>query len=329
MKKIAWMVLVGLLLTMVFAGSAMAAGTGIQFGGKIYTFYGANSTNGTYEFDQVTFVIEDGQVTIKQDGKPDEVHQLYSSTSEQVIVVENTVENTRQTANSVDVIYNDGTLASGATEVTTIIMQDRTADSLMDQRESYDVYAQYGLTYNETEKALYYQGKAVRIFKDEYPLADQAYQAIEKVNLQGTIDIIAKRDVNYQLTGLYVLSQDDFSSRDLTSYLPPANATATAVCESGPMTPGELKKMFDAYAHLGLTYDVSTDILTYQGKTVRSFTDVQQSNGESMNSGRFSGMITGLTNDFGVIDVETVRDYTKLDNDGNGTLTGLVVTNIE
>lgn len=337
MKKTTCIMLMGLLLAMVLTTSAMAASTAVQYDDKAYTFHNSDSTDGTYVIGDTTFIIKGDQVTIRQNGKPDEVHQLHHS-SETAKVVEKKVEVVQGTSTDISVVHSSNapiyatseatSVVGDTSEITSVAVYDATAAGLADQSENYAIYTQYGLSFDETNGAFYYQGKRVRVFEDGYPLDNQYYCAIEKVDLKGTIDIRAQRDVNYQLTGLYVLNQEDFSSRVIrviNTYL----AEATTAVESGSMTLSEKKETFDAYAHLGLTYDVSTDILTYQGKTVREFTDIQQSNGEAINSGRFTGTIIGLTKDFGVIDVVTVRDYTKLDADGNGTLTGLTVTSVK
>lgn len=44
-----------------------------------------------------------------------------------------------------------------------------------------------------------------------------------------------------------------------------------------------------------------------------------------MTSGRFEGTMTRIHDDEGEVDVETVRDYDHLDENGDGTLIGLKI----
>ena len=95
------------------------------------------------------------------------------------------------------------------------------------------------------------------------------------------------------------------------------------------MTIEEKQAFYAPYAELGMTYDAKKDSLIYQGQEVRRFLDIQKSNGEAPDSGRFSGTITNLNNDSGTIDVTTIRDYTRPDAEGNGKLVGVRVENAE
>lgn len=383
MKKIGCILVVGLLMTLMCT-SAMAAGVGIQLNGKTYTFCktsGEYSVDGTYVVDGVTFVFDGDQVTIKQDGKPEEVRTLVSS--EEAVTVRDAAEAVVPVAAGESTLVQEllpqptesmllpqpteGVLISVAQEAQDgsaqvqasaendvivqssssgqslqgVVVYDIPAAAVSDGSEytviantepvrgaDYSVYERYGMSFDAATRALSYQGKRVRIFQDEYPSSTDGYAvaSLEKVDEEGVIDVIAQHGEGFELIGLYVLSQEDFDSRDITSYIAPVSM-AVAVTESGQITPSELKALYDVYAPLGLSYDMSTDIMSYQGQTVRQFTDVQQTNDPA--SGYFSGSMMTLANDFGVIDVSTIRDFTKLDADGNGTLTGLRVTPVK
>ena len=52
-----------------------------------------------------------------------------------------------------------------------------------------------------------------------------------------------------------------------------------------------------------------------------------KSNGEALESGKFTGTISNFYNASGEIDVETIRDSTDLDENGVGRLLGLRVVN--
>ena len=97
-----------------------------------------------------------------------------------------------------------------------------------------------------------------------------------------------------------------------------------AGCED--WTPADKQAFFAEYAPFGLKYDPQTDALTYMGRAVRNFMDVRSSNGASLTGGSFRGSITQISNGDGAVDVETIRDYARPNASGEGTLTGIVVT---
>ena len=125
------------------------------------------------------------------------------------------------------------------------------------------------------------------------------------------------RDESGALTGLRVSSDADSA------------VSESAASEGEPWTAEEMAAFCAPYAPFGLTYDVSREALTYQGRTVRSFLDVKTSNGESFSSGKFAGTMTNFYNDAGEIDVETIRDYAQPDETGAGKLLGLRVTSAD
>ena len=102
-----------------------------------------------------------------------------------------------------------------------------------------------------------------------------------------------------------------------------AQSTETG-CEA--WTPTEKQEFFAEYAPFGIKYDPQTDALTYMGRALRSFLDVRSSNGASLTGGSFRGSITQFCKADGEVDVETIRDYARPNASGEGTLTGVVVT---
>ena len=182
----------------------------------------------------------------------------------------------------------------------------------------YSAYAKYGLSFDSGEDTLYYQGKPVRVFEDSYSEDED----IQSMNFDGEIDVRAKRDTNGELTGLYVFSAEEFATRDLEAPVVVAQS-AVSVEGGSALTSKEKQEIYGAYAQFGLIYDAAADTLTYAGQPVRQFTDIKSTNGEPLNSGRFEGVLTMLSNEAGEIDVETIRDYSTLDEAGNGTLMGL------
>ncbi|MGL6197489.1 MAG: hypothetical protein ACRC3H_01015 [Lachnospiraceae bacterium] len=95
--------------------------------------------------------------------------------------------------------------------------------------------------------------------------------------------------------------------------------------EEGAATPDELAKDYAVYEPFGLTYDKKTNSLYYQGKLVREFQDIMATNGEDLSGGKFSGTIRQFCNDYGEININTVRDFTTLEKNGYGKLTGIEV----
>ncbi len=73
-----------------------------------------------------------------------------------------------------------------------------------------------------------------------------------------------------------------------------------------------------------MTYDKANDRFYYDGKRVRRFIDIKISNGESLSSGKFKGSMMSRNDEYGEINIETVRDFTVLDENGYGKLTGVI-----
>jgi hypothetical protein len=183
---------------------------------------------------------------------------------------------------------------------------------------------------------------------------------------EGTVDVRAIRDFSKiklnpdgshdpsgELIGLESLSKAEFKARDIEEYRNPqvtsavsapvydgayesgsnasygafAAPTTNAVdASSGSLTPDELAERYSIYEPFGVTYDADFDRFYYGGKTVRRFLDVFIGNGESFSSGKFKGAMMSLYNEDGEIDITAVRDYSILDKDGYGKLTGIEVS---
>lgn len=90
------------------------------------------------------------------------------------------------------------------------------------------------------------------------------------------------------------------------------------------LNPKEMQAFFASYAPYGLKYDVEENVLYYQGKRVRQFTDVLQCDDGTMENGSCSMKCACFES--GEVDVQTVRDYEKLDDQGYGTLMGVTIT---
>ena len=200
------------------------------------------------------------------------------------------------------------------------------------QAEDFAAYAAFGLTYDEQAQQLLYDGERVRYFEDLFPVAENT-AGMTFFDKDGTVDVVAQQDLSNlpqnpdgstnpggTLTDLRVCSAQEFESRDLAPLLHPDLSTAVA---GDPLSEAELTAMYAVYAPYGLSYDAKTDTLTFEGQTVRYFRDILSSNGELTESGKFQGSFTNHWTDSGTVDVEALRDYTKPDQDGNGTLAGI------
>ncbi|MDD3410422.1 MAG: hypothetical protein PHY12_06400 [Eubacteriales bacterium] len=355
MKRMKWIVWMGLALSIALCAPALAQTTGIAVDGKTYAFRGSE---GIYEADGKTFVIGADTVTIKEPGKADRVLTLSQSADtgnavagDAFVSFESAAETGEfaqaygESAVAEDApdaaVCVEGTAADSVDGVTVIehvlsscAMEDAAVDAAR-----FDEYARFGLSYDATGNALYYQGQRVRIFEDTYALDEQSCVALEHMDDQGTIDVRAKRDMTKKsfradgsedltatLTGLYALSDAEFAARDLADWTQTqTGSTAATATTEGEMTIAEKIAFYAPYEAFGLRYDAGTDALTYHGQRVRTFTDIRQSNGEALGGGRFHGVMTQTGFEGGEIDIETIRDYAKPDANGDGTLLGITV----
>ncbi len=85
----------------------------------------------------------------------------------------------------------------------------------------------------------------------------------------------------------------------------------------------ELTAIAEEYAPFGVTYDAEEDQWYWNGEAVGFFRDVLTSNGKSLTGGGFRGTMRTLPSRNGSLRVETVRDFTRPNAMGYGTLTGI------
>lgn len=104
-----------------------------------------------------------------------------------------------------------------------------------------------------------------------------------------------------------------------------ASSSGETAVAGEPLTSEELQKMLDEYQPFGITYDEAQQQWYYNGTKVGYFRDVLTSNGESLSGGNFQGTMRSFSGD-GSLEIETVRDYGKLNAEGYGTLTGITVS---
>jgi hypothetical protein len=248
--------------------------------------------------------------------------------------------------------------AANAAQSAPMAVTDTTTDPYP-YSDRFAVYAEYGLDYDNTTDRLFYKGELVRYFEDWFPVDDNSYAGQDYFNENGTVDIHGVRDMSQviyyadggydpsgKLIGVELYSQAEFDARDVDKLISPVQNSAQSenmsdsgaqpngatgqtigqASESGPqLTPDEYVKMYSVYEPFGVTYDKVKDRFYYNGKLVRSFQDIQMSNGESLSGGRFQGSMMSRNEEDGEIDIETVRDFTVLDENGYGKLTGIKV----
>ena len=196
-------------------------------------------------------------------------------------------------------------------------------------QQIYAPYEQYGLIYDATRDVLTFDGEVVRWFEDYYPVGENETAGIDFLNENGTVDVYAIRDFESfakatdgsidpagKLIGLKKFTQEEFDKRVIQTF--------SSVAVSGdPWDDSEFQQIVQEYEKFGVTYDANADQWYLNGEKVRYFWDVLMSNGESLTSGKFHGEIRTLESGDGTIDIYTIRDYSHLNNENYGTLTGI------
>lgn len=228
--------------------------------------------------------------------------------------------------------------AEGSPEVTAVSLAVSSGDSGEEEAGPagrFRPYEPFGLLYDAEENELRFGGERVRWFEDYYPLSGDGAQAgNDFFDEDGTVDVHAVRDRSrlirradgsYDpggiLTGVEAFSEEAFAARDVQALRDPA--PATAVAGGGEWSQAELEAIAEGYAPFGITYDAGEDQWYYNGEAACSIRDVLISNGESPTGGRFHGTIRTLSSERGSVRIETVRDFTRPDAQGYGTLTGV------
>ena len=207
------------------------------------------------------------------------------------------------------------------------------ADTYVSYEEQFKPYEQFGLTYDATKDELQYNGKVVRWFEDYYTVADGIQAGQDFFNENGVVDVYAVRDFNNvvraddgsfdpsgKLIGVKEFSAEEFAARDIEAIKNPPSPVAIT---GDPPTAKELEDMAKEYEAFGVTYDIKNDQWYFNGEKVRIFQDVLISNGENLTGGNFHGAIRTMGSADGTIDIYTVRDFTNLDANGYGALTGV------
>lgn len=218
-------------------------------------------------------------------------------------------------------------------------LEDAESSALGDAiwRESLKFYEAFGMTYDADKNELWYNGKLVRWFEDYYPVGDDGQGGMDFFNEKGVVDVYAVRDFSNriqhadgsydpsgQVVALKEFSAEEFAARDIQALRKPP---VTLACAGDPLTQKERQAIAAEYAAFGITYDADADQWYFRGEKIRYFFDVLLSNGEPLNSGNFQGTIRNWWQDGGTVDVYTVRDFQRLNEDQNGMLTAVEAYN--
>lgn len=173
---------------------------------------------------------------------------------------------------------------------------------------SYAVYEPFGLTVEGGK--LYYDGTLVRCFDDRVPARNFSVKAIGYYEKDGLIDVRAVReDHTHALTALAVSSRAEFENRVIDTH------------DEKPAQAGT--NLFAPYEEFGLQYDESRGALFYNGKRVRLFWDSRSGDfSPGMSEKPLADSVSNWDPN-GEIDVYALRDFSRKDADGYGSLTGL------
>lgn len=206
------------------------------------------------------------------------------------------------------------------------------SSSFMRKEKLYAPYEEFGMHYDAEKDELTYNGKLVRWFEDFYSINGKEMAGLNLLNENGMVDVYAVRDLENTsksadgsadlsgtLIGLKEFSQQEFDARDIEAYKNAQSATSEGKLRSAEGT----AKLVEEYKAWGLTYDAGNDQLFFNGEKVRYFQDVLTSNGEGLTSGKFKGEMRTLGNGTGTVDIYSIRDYSRLDSEKHGTLTGI------
>lgn len=228
-----------------------------------------------------------------------------------------------------------GPALTAAGECTSLAAQAGDSEAEAGPAERFRPYEPFSLQYDPETDELRFHGQLVRWFEDYYPLSEDGAQAgNDFFNEDGVVDVYAVRDrgelarcadgsydPSGTLVGVEAFSEEAFAARDVEALR--HSAPVTAVAGGEELSAEERNAMAEAYAPFGVTYDAGEDQWYYNGEAVCFFRDVLISNGESLSGGGFRGVMRTFPGERGTVRVETVRDYTRPDAFGYGTLTGI------
>ena len=119
-----------------------------------------------------------------------------------------------------------------------------------------------GLKFDLENSKLYFEGKLVRFFDDQWKGDNLNTKGIGYYETHGTVDIKAVRDSNDQLTGLQKATEEEFAAREIPE--PTAAEVATV---------DDPRKVASDYPLHSMIQQKDTDVWTYLKKPIRTLMD--------------------------------------------------------
>lgn len=195
---------------------------------------------------------------------------------------------------------------------------DETADYDADVNKADDVYnyhtellaayRSFGLTYNETEKEMYFNGKLVRYFIDGVDIENSKAVVYDFLNEKGVVDVHTIREATQnedgsinpigRLVGIEEDSKAEFDNRDITAQTGVQEAVAYGHTDgAGGST---FEEVFSKYKDYGITYVEAANAsgagnVYYNGQLVNKFSDVTPDGGTFSFQSREKGGINVRT----------------------------------
>ena len=126
----------------------------------------------------------------------------------------------------------------------------------------YKDYEPYGLKFDLENSKLYFEGKLVRCFDDQWKGDNLNTKGIGYYETHGTVDIKAVHDSNDQLTGLQKATEEEFAAREIPE--PTAAEVATV---------DDPRKVASDYPLHSMIQQKDTDVWTYLKKPIRTLMD--------------------------------------------------------
>lgn len=152
----------------------------------------------------------------------------------------------------------------------------------------YEQYEKYGLKYNHTKERFYYNDKLVRYFKD---VIDTDGTTIGFSFSDGEIDLIAKRNKSYKLTGIEIDENFDQRTDEIATTKKVSNG-ATSFEEGTQVSDDSLK----SYKNYGIKYEKDLNLWSYEGRIIHVLYDENHitylSNNEKATKSNLSLIVT-------------------------------------
>lgn len=138
----------------------------------------------------------------------------------------------------------------------------------------FEVYTPFGLLYSERESRLYYGDELVRYFEDII----NTDHYLKWPNQNGTVDVYVERNAAGEIISIKPFNQQEFIDR--TSSLKTAghdleitNNIDGYTSDVEEMVKERISEEYEIYRQYGLTYNIDSNRLYYEGELVGYFED--------------------------------------------------------